>query len=465
MPLVPRKLTPDSRHGSASRKLPAAGNRPSLPPWPSLASVMTWCLPHPISRERRHLARGGHRLGASATRRVLDLPVPCPDFEPTAAGTAALRSGCGLSALGAAALLVFLLATLAPSPATAGVRVRDLVMVSGARDNQLVGYGLVAGLAGDGDKDPVYTKQTVANLLQRYGINVPAATLSSKNIAVVMVTADIPAYVKPGARLDVNIASLGDAKSLQGGVLLQTPLLGADNKVYAVAQGPLSVGGFTAGQGGGGGATVTKNHPTVGQIVGGALVEREIPTEIVRDNAIELLLREPSFTSAARLAAAINLLFTNAAHAVDSTTVQVRMPEGAETSAVDFIARLEGIEVAPDTPARIILNERTGTIVATSRIRISNCAVSHGNITINVASTLDVSQPAPFSKTGETTVTPRTQTDVTENKAGLVALPEMPTVEKVASALNTLGVTPRDMMAIFQALKQAGALQAELVIR
>ncbi len=349
--------------------------------------------------------------------------------------------------------------------AAGGVRVRDLVMIAGARDNQLVGYGLVAGLAGEGDKDPVYTKQTVANLLQRYGINVPPTTLSSKNVAVVMVTADIPAFVKSGARLDIQIASMGDAKTLQGGVLLQTPLFGADNKVYAVAQGPVSIGGFVAGTGGAGGATVTKNHPTVAQIVNGAIVEREIPTSIVRDNTVELLLREPGFTSASRMAGAINDVFTNSAHALDSTSVRVRIPEAVESSPVDFIARLENIEVTPETPARIIINERTGTIVATARIRIASCAVSHGNIVINVASTLEVSQPAPFSTTGQTVVTPSTTTDVTETKSTLVPLPEMPTVEKVATALNTLGVTPRDMMAIFQAMKQAGALQAELIIR
>ncbi len=364
--------------------------------------------------------------------------------------------------LAAAALLGWVL--LSFSASAAGVRIRDLVMISGARDNQLVGYGLVAGLAGDGDKDPIYTKQTVANMLQRYGINIPAATLSAKNVAVVMVTADIPAFMKPGTRLDVNIASMGDAKSLQGGVLLQTPLFGADNKVYAVAQGAVSVGGFTGGQGGGGGATVTKNHPTVAQIINGALVEREILTSIVNDDSIELLLREPGFSSASRLAAAINTTFPNQAQAVDSTSVRVRMPAGS-TNSVDFIARLEEIEVTPDTPARIIINERTGTIVATSRIRISSCAVSHGNITINVASTLDVSQPNALSKTGQTVVTPRTSTEVTENKSSVVVLPEMPTVEKVASALNSLGVTPRDVMAIFQALKQAGALQAELILR
>jgi flagellar P-ring protein FlgI len=356
---------------------------------------------------------------------------------------------------------------LALAMAAEAMPLRDLAIVSGARDNQLIGFGLVAGLAGDGDKDPVYTQQTLANLLQRYGLNVPASTLSSKNIGVVMVTADIPAFIKPGARLDVQVASMGDAKSLQGGVLLQTPLLGADGKVYAVAQGPLAVGGFSVGggSGGGGGASVTKNHPTVGTIINGALVEKEIPATVVHNDTIELLLREPSFTSASRMAEAINLAFTNSAQALDSTTVKVRLPDELEDRPVDFIARLEEVDVNPDTPARIIINERTGTIVATSAIRISRCAVSQGNLTLTVANTLDVSQPNPFSKTGTTVVTPRTDTKVTENKTGIVSLPELPTVEKVASTLNSLGVTPRDMMAIFQAMKQAGALQAELIIR
>jgi flagellar P-ring protein precursor FlgI len=337
-------------------------------------------------------------------------------------------------------------------------------MIAGARDNQLVGYGLVVGLAGDGDRDPAYTQQTLANILQRYGVNILASTLSSKNIAVVLVTADVPAFVKPGARLDVQVSSIGDAKSVQGGVLLQTPLLGADNGVYAVAQGPLAVGGFSAGPSGAGGANVTKNHPTVGTIINGALVEREIPAHIVRDKSIELLLREPSFISASRLAEAVNRTFTNSAQAVDSTSVLVRLPEGHEEQPVDFIARLEAIEVNPDTPARIIINERTGTIVATATIRISNCAVSQGNLTITVASTVDVSQPNAMSS-GTTTKTPRTDTKVNEAKANIVLLPELPTVEKVASSLNALGVTPRDMMAIFVAMKQAGALQAELIIR
>ncbi|MFM1770678.1 MAG: flagellar biosynthesis protein FlgA [Verrucomicrobiota bacterium] len=363
------------------------------------------------------------------------------------------------------ALLLVLLPAPLPGAAALGTRVKDLVMISGARDNQLVGFGLVAGINGDGDKNQIYTVQSVVNMLQRFGITVPATTLQSKNVAAVTVTADIPAFLKPGARLDVHVASMGDAKTLQGGVLLQTPLLGADGKVYAVAQGPLSIGGFGAGTGGPGGASVQKNHPTTGQIIGGALVEREVPTAIVRENHVELLLREPDFTSAARLAEAVNGRFTNSAQAVDSTTVRVRVPDDWKGSAVDFVSRLEAVEVVPDTPARIIINERTGTIVANSRIKISNCAISHGNLTINIASTLDVSQPAPFSEQGQTVVTPRTETTVTENKASVIALPELPTVEKVAASLNNLGVTPRDIMAIFQAMKQAGALQAELIIR
>ena len=409
MPLVPRQLRPRLRVAAAARSLPVENN-----------------------------CRDGVEKRFQAWRKKLIL--------------AALASG-------------FCLALLLPvSISAAGIRLRDLVMVSGARDNQLVGYGLVAGLAGDGDKDQIYTKQTVANLLQRYGINIPATTISSKNVAVVMVTADIPPFLKNGARIDVTVASMGDAKSLSGGVLLQTPLLGADGKVYAVAQGPLVLGGFSAGEGGAGGATVTKNHPTTAQIINGALVEKEIPTQFVRDHSVELLLRDPSFNSASAMAAAINDVFTNSARAIDSTTVQVQMPAGTEGSPVEFIARLNTIEVTPDTPARIIINERTGTIVATAAIHISSCAVASGNITINVASSQDVSQPGAFSG-GSTQTTQRTSTSVTETKSGLIPLQELPTVEKVAAALNALGATPRDMMSIFQAMKQAGALQAELITR
>src|SRR6266404_186507 len=212
-------------------------------------------------------------------------------------------------------LLSFFTLIAALSCSGAGTRVKDLVMVAGARDNQLIGYGLVAGLVGNGDRNPVYTVQSIANMLQRFGITVPATTLQAKNVAAVMVTADIPAFLKPGARLDVHVSSMGDATTLQGGVLMQTPLLGADGRAYAVAQGPLSIGGFGAGTGGGGGASVQKNHPNVAQIIGGALVEKEIPATIIQDHYLELLLREPDFTSAARLASAINEKFTNSCQA------------------------------------------------------------------------------------------------------------------------------------------------------
>ena len=346
-----------------------------------------------------------------------------------------------------------------------GSRIKDLAIVAGANDNQLVGYGLVAGLAGDGDKNPTQTLQTIANMLQRFGLTVPASTLSSKNVAIVMVSAEIPAFVKPGARLDVIVSPIGDAKSLQGGILIQTPLLGVDGKIYAFAQGALSIGGLFAGAEGGGGATVQRNHPTVGTIVNGAVVEQAIPATIVNDNHIELLLRDPDFTSASRMAAAVNVAFPDSTLATDSTTVRVAIPSNWAGSQVDFISQVEALEVTPDVAARIIINERTGTIVATARIRISSCAVSHGNITINIASSQDVSQPAALSKTGTTAVTKRTETSVKEDKGTLVPLPDLPTVEKVASALNALGVTPRDMMAMFEAMKQAGALQADLIMR
>lgn len=358
-----------------------------------------------------------------------------------------------------------LLTLLSWSVHAAGTRLKDLVFISGARDNQLQGFGIVIGLAGDGDKDPVYTVNAMGNLLQKQGLNLGGGSFSSKNVAAVIVTADIPAFARPGSRLDVNVASIGDAKSLQGGVLIQTPLRGANGMTYAVAQGPLSVGGFSAGAGGGGGATVQKNHPTVALIPNGALVEKDIPAHLARENHIDLLLRQADFTSAARLAAAVNEKFPGLASAIDSTTVRVALPPNLAGSTVDFVARLEPIEMTPDSPARIVINERTGTIVANSRIKISSCAVSHGSLTIQIASTIDVSQPNPLSNTGTTVATPRTDTSVNESKMSLIPLPDLPTVEKVATHLNQLGVSPRDMMAIFQAMKQAGALQAELIIR
>jgi len=361
-------------------------------------------------------------------------------------------------------ILVLALFFLALAADAATVRIKDVAVVSGNRDNQLSGIGLVSGLAGDGDKNPVYSVQAVANMLLRYGINVPAATVQSKNVAVVMITTDIPAFVKPGMRLDVTVSSLGDARSLQGGVLLQTPLIGADGEVYAVAQGPLSIGGFIGGVSGAGGATSQKNHPTVGQVIRGAIVEREIPHEVVQGNHVDFLLRQADFTTAVRMAEAVNTVFTNSALAIDSTTVRVLIPPGVEAVPIDFISRVESIRFIPDTPARIIINERTGTIVANARIQVSRCAISHGNLTINIASSLNTSQPNGFSG-GQTAVTQQTRTEVIEGSGRLIPIQQAPTVEEVASSLNLLGVTPRDMISIFQAMKQAGALHAELVLK
>ncbi len=343
-------------------------------------------------------------------------------------------------------------------------RVKDLTLVEGGRDNQLVGYGLVVGLAGEGDSNALSTLRAVSNTLQRYGLSVAATDIKSKNIAAVMITADIAAFMKPGARIDVTVASMGDAKTLQGGVLLQTPLLGADGRVYAVAQGPVAIGGFFGGSGGAGGATVQKNHPTVGTISNGAIVEREIPAQFVQDQKLRLLLHNPDFTSAARMADAINTRWPEArAMATDAATVQVGVPADYRSRDVAFLADLGTIEVQPDTMARIVINERTGTIVATSTVRISHVAIAHGALTITVTNNQGVSQPGAFSG-GTTQAVQSTQTNVNETKGGFTVLNEPPTVERLAAALNSLGVSTRDMMAIFQSLKRSGALQAELVI-
>jgi flagellar P-ring protein precursor FlgI len=343
-------------------------------------------------------------------------------------------------------------------------RIKDLALVEGGRDNQLVGYGILVGLAGDGDSNAAVTLQSVSNILQRYGLQVDPNEIKAKNTAAVMITADIGAFMKPGARIDVTVASMGDAKSLQGGVLLQTPLMGADGRVYAVAQGPVSLGGFSAGAGGAGGATVQRNHPTVGIISSGAIVEREIPAAFVRDGAVRLLLHNPDFTSAARMAESINARWGDTANPEDAATVSVRVPDEFRGRDVAFIAALGSLETRPDTLARVVINERTGTIVATSTVRLSQVAIAHGSLTITITSNLGVSQPNAFSPNGETVVVPSTQTEVEERLGGFKVVDEPPTIERLATALNALGVSTREMMAIFQSLKRSGALQAELVI-
>ena len=346
---------------------------------------------------------------------------------------------------------------------TGGSRIKDLIDVEGARDNQLSGYGLVVGLTGTGDSKIDSTLQTIANALKNYGVNVPQDDIKSGNVAAVMITSDIGPFMRPGSRIDVVVSSIGDAKALQGGVLLQVPLRGADQTVYAVAQGPIAVGGFLGGAGGPGGATVQKNFPTVATIPGGAIVEREIPTEIVRNGSMNLMLRNADFTTSARMAEAINRVFPNTAVARDAKTVNVLVPPEYSAYEVNFLATVGGIELEPDSVARVVINERTGVIVATSNVRVSKVAVSHGSITISIASTLTASQPGAFSG-GTTAILPSTTTSVDQQKGSFQVVEEFPTIEKVAAALNALGVSTQDMMSIFQSMKRAGALQAELVL-
>ncbi len=347
-------------------------------------------------------------------------------------------------------------------PGLSASRIKDLTSIQGQRDNQLVGYGLVVGLAGDGDSQQAdYTVRTVANMLQRFGINLPPDDLRSKNVAAVIVTADIPAFGKPGSRLDVLVSSIGDADSLSGGVLLQTPLLGADDEVYAVAQGSVLVGGFSVGNEE---ASVQQNHPTVGKIPGGGIIEREIPTQVIQDGGLVFLLRDPDYASAVMMAETINQYFPGTASALSPQSVGVNIPSdyiGAETT---FIASIEAIQVEPDVAARVVMNERTGTIVATADVKLSEVAVSHGNITVSVARTPVISQPGALSEVGQTVVQGITDVEVFESRGGFSRLEPAPTLRQLTDSLNILGVSPRDMMSILQALKRAGALHAELII-
>lgn len=362
--------------------------------------------------------------------------------------------------------LVHALILLAVSAsAVHAARVKDLVVVEGGRDNQLVGYGLVIGLAGDGDSSSPMTINAVANSLRRFGLTVDPNDIKSANVAAVMITADIPPFSRPGTRIDITVSSIGDAQSLQGGVLLQTPLMGADDVVYAVAQGQIAVGGYLGGSGGAGGATVQKNHPTVGAIANGAIVEREIEMEVGKGGFIKLILRNPDYNTSSKLAEGINLIFPSSTIALDSAAVQITIPEIYIGREVDFISSIGGISVEPDTPARIIINERTGTIVATAGVRVSTVAVSHGSLSLTIARSQSVSQPNALSKNGETAIVDGTDVKVEEELGAFHMIPDYPTIQQVTNALNAMGVSTREMMSILQAMKSAGALQAELVIK
>ncbi len=349
------------------------------------------------------------------------------------------------------------------------VRIKDTTRVTGIENYELSGIGLVVGLAGDGDRNQVYTLQAMANMLKRNNLNVPLASIQSKNVAIVEVQAKVAATAQKGSQVDIIISSIGDAKSLQGGILMRTLLFGPSfETAYAVAQGPISVGGFNAGQGGPGGAEIRKNHPVVGQVIDGARLIQEVPrANLVKEfngqHYVQLELRQPDYSTAARMAEAINSVFAETAFAESDTFLRVNLPPGLESRPVDFLARIEPIRFNPDQHARVLINERTGTIVATSPVKIASCAISHGSVTISIASPQNVSQPAPFSQGGETAITPATDVQITETDTALMPLPEMPTIQEVSESLNSLGVSTRDIIAIFQAMERAGALKAELV--
>ncbi len=349
-------------------------------------------------------------------------------------------------------------------PAAAAPRIKDIADFEGVRDNMLVGYGLVVGLNGTGDslRNAVFTQESLIAMLERLGVGTRGSSPNTKNVAAVMVTATLPPFARRGSRIDVTVSALGDAKSLLGGTLLVTPLLGADGEVYAVAQGALAVGGFSAG---GEAESVVKGVPTVARIPAGAIVEREVGFELAGMREVRLALRNPDFTTARRVADALDArLGSDAAEALDPATVLLRIPPSHRGRVAPLLAELEQVEVEPDQPARIVIDEATGTIVLGDRVRISRVAIAQGNLTIRVTETPVVSQPEPFSR-GTTEVLPRTEVAVDEQKERRVGVLEPNvTLDQLVDGLNALGVGPRDMIAIIRAIRAAGALQAEIEV-
>ncbi len=366
----------------------------------------------------------------------------------------------GVSVLTRLALGLLLL--VLPLPADAA-RVKDFASVKGVRPNQIIGYGLVVGLAGTGDKPQTeFTVQSLSSMLSKMGVGVDPDLVKVKNVAAVMVTGHLPAFSRTGSKIDVMVSSLGDATSLEGGTLLMTPMLGTDGNVYALAQGALSVNGFAVS--GGGGSSVQKNHPTVGRIPNGASVEREVPYWIDGKREFELALGAPDFTTALRTVEAINRYFkTPVAAARDAGTLALAVPEIYADDVVGFMAAVEGIEVEPDVRARVVLNERTGTVVMGSKVRIDTVAVSHGSLSVTISATNTVSQPLPFSD-GVTTPVVNDDVSAVEEPSALVVIDGPVTIGELVRGLNAMGVTPRDLIAILQAVKTAGALSADLEI-
>ena len=350
-----------------------------------------------------------------------------------------------------------------PSPCAAQSRLKDVVSLQGAQSTPLIGYGLVIGLNKTGDRrQTLFSAQSLANMLQRMGVVVPGGEIKVENVAAVLVTAELLPYTKPGARLDVTVSSVGDARSLQGGTLVATPLRGPDGTIYALATGPLSLGGFGGGKAGN---SVQVNHLTAGRVPGGGLVQTASKVQMSPSREIVLSLHEPDFVSASHVAQAVNReLDADVASAADAASVVVAVPESYRQALPDLMARLEPIPVDVDVVARVVMNERTGTVVVGSQVRLAAAAVAHGNLSVRISTQYDVSQPAPFSQQGQTVVVPQERVDVDQGEAKLVALEEGVTLLDVVRALNALGATPRDIIAIMQALKTAGALKAELVI-
>lgn len=349
------------------------------------------------------------------------------------------------------------------------VRIKDVAEILGVRENQLVGEGLLVGLEGTGDKTGDLTNQALANFIARMGINVSVATLKPKNVAIVAVTAQLPPFIKKGSKIDVQISSIGDASSLQGGILLQTPLQGADGRVYAVAQGSISIGGFSVSGGGGGGeASVQKNHTLAGRIPNGALIEREVDTSFVHDGIVKIVLRKPDFTTAQRMSNSINDRWAGSSRAIDPHMVEFVMPVENESSTalpMVILSELETLRFVPDVRARVVVNERTGTIVAGSNVRLLPTVLSHGNLYIRIQQVTTPGTPAFVGPPGKNITNVVVGAD--EEKVKIIPFEFMEkgaTILDLANALNALHMRPRDIIAIFQALKEAGALNAELVI-
>ena len=362
--------------------------------------------------------------------------------------------------------LLLLTLLIEPRPAVKTVtRIKELATVEGVRDNQLIGYGLVVGLAGTGDRrQTVFSAQSLSNMLERMGISVPAASLRVANMAAVMVTATLPPFAQSGTPIDVTAASAGDASNLQGGLLLLTPLKGVDGQVYAVAQGPVVTGGFAAK--GGGATSQTVNHPTVGRVANGALVEKPSPS-VAPDSVLKLQLRRADFTTAARIAEIVNERFgarnKPVARAENSALVAIQIPPSYSLRPIEFLADVEALSVEADRVAKVVINERTGTIVMGKEVHIAPIAIFHGNLSVEIQTTLTVSQP-PALSAGQTVVVPQVAVAAKEERARNVVLKDGATVEELVRALTSIGSTPRDIIAILQALRAAGALEAEMEI-